>query len=168
LIQLKTYSEWSIYLEKYANGEDAVLEIIQNGVFEFDAGTTLRFYEKIQNTYIARKKNIFDKFNRELAIKSAKSNNDFIIIFRNLNNLLLGLNSFVEVKVIPEDLKKILVDDYNDYINDLKSRFTKVFNNNFEVLSSVKSLGIPKQTIYHSQEGIKEENINTNTRKIIF
>jgi hypothetical protein len=167
-MQLKTYSDWSIYLEKYANGEDAVLEIIQNGVFEFDAGTTLRFYEKIQNTYIARKKNIFDKFNRELAIKSAKSNNDFIIIFRNLNNLLLGLNSFVEVKVIPEDLKKILVDDYNEYIDDLKSRFTKVFNNNFEVLSSVKSLGIPKQTISHSQEGIKEENINTNTRKIIF
>ena len=167
-MQIKTYSDWSIYLEKYANGEDAVLEIIQNGVFELDAGTTLRFYEKIQNTYIARKKSIFDKFNRELGITSAKSNNDFIIIFRNLNNLLLGLNNFVQVKVIPEDLKKILVDDYTQYIDDLKSRFTKVFNSNFEVLSSVKSLGIQKQTILQSQEGANEENKQTNTRKIIF
>jgi hypothetical protein len=167
-MQIKTYSDWSIYLEKYANGEDAVLEIIQNGVFELDAGTTLRFYEKIQTTYIARKKSIFDKFNREIGISSAKSNNDFIIIFRNLNNLLLGLNNFVRAKVIPEDLKKILVDDYTQYVDDLKSRFTKVFNNNFEVLSSVKSLGIPKETIPQSQQDTNEENKQTNTRKIIF
>jgi hypothetical protein len=43
-----------------------------------------------------------------------------------------------------------------------------VFNNNFEVLSSVKSLGMPKQTILQSQEGANEENKQINTRKIIF
>jgi hypothetical protein len=168
LIQLKTYSDWSIYLDKYANGEDAILTIIQNSIFELDAGTTLRFYEKIQQSYTKRKKDIFNKFNRDITISSVKSNNDYILIFRNLNKLLSGLKDFVEIKAIPDDLKKILLQDLDDYIEDLKKRFSKIFINNVEVLSSVKSIG-QRTNILNIETQSDLLNLNQSApRKIIF
>lgn len=165
---IKTYSDWVVQLEKYANGEDAVLEIIQNGVFELDAGTTIRFYEKIQQTYTKRKKNIFEKFNREIAISNVKSNNDYIMVFRNLNNLLFFLKEFIEIKAMPFDLKKILLDDYCDFVEDLKKRFSKVFVNNAQVLSSVKSLGVRSQKLDLDNNNLPIKSTNSAIRKIIF
>lgn len=167
-MEIKTYANWVVQLEKYANGEDAVFEIIQNSLFELDAGTTIRFYEKIKQTYSKRKKNIFEKFNREITISNLKSNNDYIIIFRNLNNLLFFLNQFIEIKAIPADLKKILLEDYYDFVEDLKKRFSEIFVNNVQVLSSIKSLGYRSEKLELDNNNSTNDCTNTGVRKIIF
>lgn len=168
MIKIKTYAEWCSFLEKYANGDDTVFHILQEGTFELDAGTTIRFYDKIQSTYGSRKKSILDKFNRELNSISLKSDSDFKIIFRNLNTKLSALNGFLSLKSIPDDLNKVLADDYKSFISNLKERFSKIFKGNIDLLNIIKSLGNEKQVI-KSDIPIAENKVsNSSHRKIIF
>ena len=168
MIDIKTYSDWNIYLEKYASGDDSALVILQRGTFDIDAGTRIRFYDKLQTTYVARKKNVIERFSRDINIGSHTKNSEISILFRNINALLLALKEFTEIKAIPDELRQVLQTDFKEFTDDLKNRFSKIYNDNIEVLMSIKSLGIGRNTMISDPNVSLNDPIPVTGRKIIF
>ncbi|RZL38772.1 MAG: hypothetical protein EOP00_28295 [Pedobacter sp.] len=141
-----TYASWVELLNKFSDGDDAVLEYLSKGNFVVDAGTVSRFYLIVENTYKKRKQNWLDKFQRSFQIQSFKTDNDFEIALRNGKQNLQPLTKFVALNAFPEELKKALKKDFEDFIAEitksLKDNISKISKRREKMLIQLNNFGV--------------------------
>lgn len=115
-----TYSEWTNLLDKFGNGDDTALEELSKSTFTVDVGTASRFYSRVEGVYKKRKQIWLDKFQRSFQIQNFKSDDDFEIALRNGKQNLNSLSKFVVLKGLPEDLRKTLQKDLQEFVAEIK------------------------------------------------
>lgn len=120
-----TYSAWTKLLDQFGDGNDSVLEELNNGTFTIDAGTATRFYIKVEEAYKKRKQSWLDKFQFSFQLQNFKTEDDFEIALRNGKQNLSPLSKFVAIKSLPDDLKKALKKDLEDFVNEIKTSLKK-------------------------------------------
>lgn len=120
-----TYSAWTKLLDQFGDGNDSVLEELNNGTFTIDAGTATRFYIKVEQAYKKRKQSWLDKFQFSFQLQNFKTEDDFEIALRNGKQNLSPLSKFVAIKSLPDDLKKALKKDLEDFVNEIKTSLKK-------------------------------------------
>lgn len=116
-----TYSEWTVLLDQFGDGDDSVLEELSNGNFTIDAGTAVRFYIKVEEVYKKRKQNWLDRFQRSFELQNLKTEDDFEIALRNGKQNLSPLSKFAVLKGFPDNLKKTLKKDLEDFVTEIKT-----------------------------------------------
>lgn len=165
-----TYSEWTNLLNQFGNGDDSVLDQLNLGTFLVDAGTVNRFYSKVEEVYKKRKQNWLDKFQRSFELQNLKSEDDFEITLRNGKQNLIVLNQFINIKGIPEDLRKTLKNDLEDFVTEIRNSLKK---SNSKASGNEKTLILLNSFQLNTiSTEIKKENSNEiiapTGRKIIF
>lgn len=172
-----TYSEWTAILDRFGRGDDTVFEEMNSGRFELDAGTAVRFYSRVEEVYKARKKSWLDNFQRSFQLQKLKKEEDFGIVLRDGKKNLSPLLKFVTSNGLPEDLRKTLQKDLEDFVAEiqrsLKDNVSKITNgrekmlmmlNTFGLFDNPGELPIKKESSYQSTSN----NISPTGRKIIF
>ncbi|MBS0623510.1 MAG: hypothetical protein JSS62_02700 [Verrucomicrobia bacterium] len=172
-----TYSDWVAVLERFGNGDENVFEEMNAGSFVLDAGTAQRFYSRVEEVYKKRKQNWLDKFQRSFQMQNIRTDDDFGIALQNGKQNLLPLSKFVSVKSLPDDLKKTLKKDLDDFVAEikksLKENVSKTSNGKEKMLVMLNTFGLPEITQVEQVQK-KSNNKNENNtipptgRKIIF
>jgi len=116
-----TYAQWTRLLDQFGDGDDSVLEALHKGNFVIDAGTATRFYNKVEEAYKKRKKRWLDKFQRSFQLQNLKTGDDFEIALRNGKQNLFTLHKFININGFPDDLKKTLQNDLENFVAEIKS-----------------------------------------------
>lgn len=116
-----TYAQWTRLLDQFGNGDDSVLETLNKGNFVIDAGTAIRFYNKVEEAYKKRKQEWLDKFQRSFQLQSLKTADDFEIALRNGKQSLFTLHKFIHINGFPDNLKKTLQNDLDNFVAEIKS-----------------------------------------------
>lgn len=169
-----TYSEWINLLNQFANGDDSVLDQLNNGTFLIDAGTANRFYSKVEEVYKKRKQSWLDKFQRSFQLQNLKTEDDFEIALRNGKQNLILLNQFIHISGFPEDLKKTFQKDLEDFVIEIRTSLKKSNSTSSKGSEKIQILLNSFQINMISTEIKidKKDNINEITasigRKIIF
>lgn len=169
-----TYSEWINLLNQFANGDDSVLDQLNNGTFLIDAGTANRFYSKVEEVYKKRKQSWLDKFQRSFQLQNLKTEDDFEIALRNGKQNLILLNQFIHISGFPEDLKKTFQKDLEDFVIEIRTSLKKSNSTSSKGSEKIQILLNSFQINMISTEIKidKKDNINETTasigRKIIF
>jgi len=172
-----TYSEWTNLLDKFGNGDDTALEELSKGIFTVDAGTASRFYSRVEEVYKKRKQNWLDKFQRSFQMQNFKSEDDFEIALRNGKQNLYPLSNFVALNGLPEDLRKTLKKDLEDFVTEikksLKDNVSKISSGREKMLILLNTFGLNgiHEEITRDKTSNKQntnETIPPTGRKIIF
>lgn len=172
-----TYSEWTILLDKFGNGDDTALEELSKGSFTVDAGTASRFYSRVEEVYKKRKQNWLNKFQRSFQMQNFKSEDDFEIALRNGKQNLYPLSKFVVLTGLPEDLRKTLKKDLEDFVAEikksLKDNVSKISSGREKMLILLNTFGlneIPEEIKTDKKNSKQNTNeiIPPTGRKIIF
>lgn len=172
-----TYSAWTKLLDQFGDGDDSVLEELNQGTFIIDAGTATRFYIKVEETYKRRKQSWLDKFQFSFQLQNFKTEDDFEIALRNGKQNLSTLRKFVIIKGFPDDLKKALQKDLEEFVIEIKtslkknnSRLSKGSEKILILLNSFDLNSNSEEILISSKSNIKSTNeiIASTGRKIIF
>jgi hypothetical protein len=172
-----TYAEWTCILDRFGQGDDTVFEDLNAGSFVLDAGTAQRFYLRIEEAYKVRKKSWLDKFQRSFQMQNFRTEDDFGIALRDGKQNLLPLSKFVTSKGLPEDLRKTLSKDLEEFVAEirksLKDNVTKVNKGREKILMMLNTFGMfenPQEVqIPHKENNQSDNNIIPPAgRKIIF
>jgi len=173
----QTYSEWCYLLEKFGQGDDMALEQLSNGVFAIDVGTASRFYSRVEEAYIARKKIWLEKFQRSFQLQRFKTEDDLGIALRDAKLNLIPISKFITIKGLPDDLRKTLNKDFENFVSDirksLKDNISKSGNRQERMLMTLNNFGPWEsfQDILFPQNSATQETNNfipATGRKIIF
>jgi hypothetical protein len=125
-----TYFDWSQLLERYARGEDAVLSELEGGSFVVDSGTVYRFYNKVQEAYVERKKQWMDKFNRSFQVQSIRTESDMSIVLRNAKSYLQPIARLIKLSAFPKDLQDTLKKDFDGFVTDVRKNIKESVKKN--------------------------------------
>jgi hypothetical protein len=163
-------------MDSFAEGNDATLDILQSGSFVVDAGTAIRFYSRVEETYKVRKKRWLEKFQKSFEISNIRRIDDFEIALRNGKQNLMPIYKFVSLPGFPEDLKKLLLQDLVDFVteikNTLKKNVSKVSAERDKMMILLSSFELPLMQISGITQTTSNNSVNTsqtsNGRKIIF
>lgn len=175
-MQISTYSEWMILLERFGNEDDTAIDDLKMRTFKIDAGTAQRFYEKVERAYKKRKQNWLDKFQRSLQTQNTRIE-DLEITLRNGKQHLSPLVNFVNLNGLPEDLKKILRKDLYDFVAEIKkSMLDKISTTNIikeRMIVLLNSFSLPvilQEELPKISSDRKNETVSipSTGRKIIF
>lgn len=175
-MQISTYSEWMILLERFGNEDDTAIDDLKMRTFKIDAGTAQRFYEKVERAYKKRKQNWLDKFQRSLQTQNTRIE-DLEITLRNGKQHLSPLVNFVNLNGLSEDLKKILRKDLYDFVAEIKkSMLDKISTTNIikeRMIVLLNSFSLPvnlQEELQKTSSDRKNEivSIPSTGRKIIF
>ncbi|MFN3756688.1 MAG: hypothetical protein ACK4RM_07020 [Flavobacterium sp.] len=172
-----TYAEWSNLLDAFGDGDDTALEKLSKGTFAIDSGTATRFYSRVEEVYKKRKQNWLDKFQRSFQLQNFKTEDDFEIALRNGKQNLSPLSKFVVLKGIPDDLRKTLKKDLEDFVNEikksLKDNVSKISSGREKMLILLNAFGLNDilveiKTDKNNSKQNTNEIIQPTDRKIIF
>jgi len=168
-----TYSDWIILFDRFGNGDDAVLQEMNSGSFDLDAGTALRFYTKAEEAYKTRKKLWLKRFQRSFETQNIKSADDFGMVLLTGKKNLSSLSGLAKAKGLPEDLKIALKKDLEAFVTEIKESLKKNLPkggiDKEKMLLSISSFRLPENIEKNSgnlNDG-QEKNITAH-RKIIF
>ncbi len=125
-----TYFDWISGLERFAKGDDTVLSELEQGSFVISEGTVFRFYNKIQEAYIERKKYWIDKFNRLLQVNYLKREDDIVFVLQYAKSNLQPISKFIKLKVFPDDLRDTLEKDFKSFVTETKNNIKKTLTKN--------------------------------------
>lgn len=158
-----TYSDWVTIFERFEDGDDTVFLEMNIGNFVLDAGTSQRFCVRAEKAYKKRKQNWLDKFQRSL--QNIKTEGAFEIALQNGKQNLSPLLKFVLSKGLPEDLRKTLQKDLNDFVSEIK----KSSKDDEKILIMLNTFSLPEIPQEKQIQKKSENNIIPPTgRRIIF
>jgi hypothetical protein len=163
-----TYSEWTNLLDKFGDGDDTALLELCKCSFTVDAGTASRFYSRVEVVYKKRKKSWLDKFQRSFQLQNFKTEDDFEIALRNGKQNLLSLSKFVLLNGLPEDLRKTLMKDLEDFVGEIKKSLEEnvstISNGREKMLLLLRTFGIND---IHEEIKTGKKFSKQNTQEII-
>ncbi len=125
-----TYFEWFQLLERYARGDDGVLTDLEQGSFVVDSGTVYRFYNKVQEAYVERKKQWLDRFNRSFQVQSIRTESDISIVLRNAKSYLQPIARLIKLSAFPKDLQDTLKKDFDGFVADVRKNIKESVTKN--------------------------------------
>jgi hypothetical protein len=125
-----TYFDWSQLLERYARGDDAVLSELESGSFVVDSGTVYKFYNKVQEAYVERKKQWMDKFNRSFQVQSIRTESEMSIVLHNAKSNLWPIARMIRLSAFPKDLKDTLKKDFVGFVTDVRKNLRESVKKN--------------------------------------
>jgi len=165
--------EWVNLLEQFGEGNDFVLESLSKGAFLINAGTASRFYIRVENTYKKRKQIWLDKFQRSFQLQSLRSISDLEIVLRNGKQNLRPLIGFVTLNGLPEDLRKTLSADLEDFVleikTSLKDKVSKMSKERERMILILNSFGLDDMAEKTTKpEVVMVGELPPKNRKIIF
>ncbi len=172
-----TYSEWAYLLDKFGDGDDSTLEDLSNGSFTIDAGIASRFYSRVEDVYKLRKRNWLDKFQRSIQFQNFRTVEDFEIALRNGKQNLSPISRFVVISGFPDDLRRILKKDLEDFVAEIKkslednvSKFSSGREKMLILLNTFGLVEIPNEIFTEKKinKPNTDEIIAPTGRKIIF
>jgi len=172
-----TYAEWSNLLDKFGQGDDTAIEELSIGSFLVDAGTVYRFYSRVEEVYKKRKQTWLNKFQCSFQLQNFKTEDDFEIVLRNGKQNLYPISKFVALKGLPEDLRKLLMKDLEDFVAEikksLKDNFSKISSGSEKMLILLNTFSITEippefNTDNKKRKQNTSEIISPPGRKIIF
>ncbi len=168
-----TYFEWKQMFDKYAQGDDTVIHLMNEGTLTMDAGTYGRFSILIEETYKKRKQMWLDKFKNASQNQIIRSPSDFAIIISQAKNGLKSILAFVDLKPFSDDLKKTLKDDLQSFVEEVKkslkeNAFKDRSNQMNSFLLVFDNMDINKVTTPNSNNPNDIDNNFPNKRRIIF
>lgn len=163
-----TYSDWADILDRFGQGDDTVFEDMNAGSFVLDAGTAQRFYSRVEEVYKKRKQSWLDKFQRSFQMQNFKTEDDFGIALRDGRQNLLPLSKFVTSKGLPDELKKTLHKDLEDFVSEirksLKDNVSKINNGREKMLMMLNTFSM----IENPQEApLPQKKKNQNDNNLI-
>lgn len=177
MLEPTTYSRWTLLLDQFGEGDDTVLEELGNASFIIDVGTAARFYRTVEAAYKKRKQLWLDKFQRSFRFQNYKTADDFGMALRNGQQHLSLLSRFVVLKGLPDDLRKTLHKDLEDFVGEirqsLKDNVAKISVGREKMLLLLNSFGLPAipGEILSANNSSQQNNsgiIPPSGRKIIF
>lgn len=168
-----TYSDWVEIFERFGNGDDHVLEEMNSGNFDLDAGTAQRFYTKAEEAYKTRKKLWLEKFQRSFEIQNMKSADDFGILLLTGKKNLIPLSVFSNSKGLPEDLRTFFRKDLEEFVAEIKKTLKENLPNTSKdkerMILTINSFRLPENIEEKPDPNNNEGEKNASTgRKIIF
>jgi hypothetical protein len=167
-----TYAAWAILLDKFGEGDDSALEALGAGSFVVDAGTVSRFYQRVEQVYKKRKQSWLYQFQRSFQLQNFKTEDDVAIALRNGRQNLSPLSRFVMLKGLPDDLRKTLQKDLEDFVAEikqsLKDHVSKTSNGREKMLVLLNSFGLTTNTGTNNDNQNSNNNLPPTGRKIIF
>lgn len=172
-----TYSEWSVNLEKFASGDDSVLDIMNTSSLELNDGNKIRFLNLVNKVYVRRKNLWIEKLNN-LFSSPINSIESLKVVIRNAKTNLNPLVSYINLNTIPEDAQKVLNEDLKKFIDDIKTNLRNnalKYNrtqNKEDILYTINTLEVNNYVKKISSTEISETTENLiefdKKRKIIF
>ncbi|BAV05435.1 hypothetical protein SAMN05421788_105111 [Filimonas lacunae] len=173
---ITTYAQWTDALERFSNGDNAVLAEFNSGSFSLDAGTAQRFYIRVEEAYRNRKKVWVNSFQRAFHTQTIASENELGITLNNSRKNMIPLVSFVTAKGLPEDLKNTLYKDLCEFVAEVKKTLTdNIVKNNkssdrlLMVLHGFDFMSIITAETSSDPTPLQQNNVPPATgRKIIF
>ncbi len=166
-----SYFEWKEILDKFSNGDDNVLHLMNEGTVILDAGTADRFMSLFETAYKNRKKLWMDKFRNGTQSHNIRSASDFSVIIAQAKNSLKNLVLYTDLKPFTTDLKKVLKDDLKSFIEEVKKSLKENAlrdrtNQMNSLLLAFDNLDVEK--VSTSVPNSQQENFIPNKKKIIF
>lgn len=171
--KLITYADWIEIFERFGKGDDIVLEEMDSGNFDLDAGTAQRFYVKAEEAYKTRKKLWLGKFQRSFENQNIKSADDFGMLLLTGKKNLIPLSRFSDSKGLPEGLKAVFRKDLEEFVAEikksLKDNLPNTSKDKEKMILIINSFRLPENVeIKPDQNNIEGENNLSTRRKIIF
>jgi len=171
----KTYFEWKNILDQFSCGDDSVLPIMHEGEMKMDAGTAMRFANLVDQTYRKRKQIWVDKFNGLFKSQIIKNSSGFGVILNQTKGNLRLLIQFTQLAPFSTDLKKMLAEDLENYIQQIKKSIKDdLYKNRTSEMNSLliifDNLDVNKISIVNkSQDTVSAPDSNLpGKRRIIF
>lgn len=163
-----TYADWADLFDRFSKGED-VLNEMDSGHFDLDAGTAQRFYIRAEEAYKARKKMWLDQYQRNFSLHNVKTIEELEFVLQNNKKTISVLARFVHSKGLPNDLRENFIKDFTGFVSDfkknLKDNTPKDNSQREQMLMVINSFTVSKI----EQNPSVEEIPNSSTgRKIIF
>lgn len=116
----RTYAGWAELLEAFGQGDDTSLELMAQGQWQPDAGTAIRFSQRVNDTYTARKKRWLAAYDRAAAVQPLRSAADLAALLRQATNNLGPIHHFVNLATLPENLRTTLRTDLTAFLDDVR------------------------------------------------
>jgi len=120
------YAEWAALLNRFAQGEDAVLAPMEQGTLAWGPGVAERFVGRLDQVYSARKRAWVDALNRHLTGLGGQVHNVRSV----LGNARSGLGPLVRLtrlSVLPEDVRKVFADDLTRFLSEVQDTLEREF-----------------------------------------
>ncbi len=171
-----TYFEWCQLLERFAKGDDGVLSELEQGSFVVDAGTVYRFYNKVQDAYVERKKQWADKFNRSFQMQTIRTENDIALVLRDAKANLQPLARLISISAFPKDLQETLKKDFDGFITETRKNLRESIKKNHPgnekllfVVNTFDFFGKAKESV-STQNSLSQpaSDVNHPKRRILF
>jgi hypothetical protein len=166
-----TYADWVEIFECFGNGNDIVLEAMDVGNFDLDAGTAQRFYTKAEEAYKTRKKLWLKKFQRSFDTQNMKSADDFGMILLAGKKNLIPLSKFSNSKGLPEDLKIVFKKDLEEFVAEikksLKESLPNTSNDKEKMILTINSFRLPENIEEMIDQNYQTEVKNSPTKRTI-
>lgn len=164
-----TYADWVDLFNRFGEGE-YVLDEMNSGHFDLDAGTAERFYTRAEEAYKARKKLWLDQFQRNFNLQNVKTIEELEFVLQNNKKTLSVLAKFAHSKGLPNELRESFTKDFTDFVNDfkknLKDNTPKDNQEREKMLMTINSFSVDIQQNQSVNEA-SDRNPSTG-RKIIF
>lgn len=171
-----TYSDWADILDRFEKEDDTVFEDMNAGSFVLCAGTAQRFCSRVEEVYKKRKQSWLDKFQRSCQMQNFKTEDDFGIALKNGKQNLLPLSKFVTSKGLPDELKKTLHKDLEDFVAEIRkslkdniSKINKDAEKMLLMLNTFTMIENPQEASFPKKKKNQNDNnlIPPTGRKII-
>ncbi len=121
-----SYAEWTALLDRFAQGEDTVLELIEHGTFEWGPGVAERFVGRLDQAYIARKKAWVEALNRQLETLGGNVHN-LRSVLGNARRMLEPIVRLTRLCVLPEEVQNAFKDDLASFLSEVQESLEKEF-----------------------------------------
>ncbi len=116
----ETYFEWREMLARFGKGDDTVIQFLNDGKMNLDAGTAGRFYQLINETYTKRKQLWSDKFKTITQNQMVRTASDMNVYINQAKSSLRALIVYSRMNSLSPEVRKMLQDDLANYIGGVK------------------------------------------------
>lgn len=165
-----TYADWADLFDRFGKGEE-VLDEMDSGHFDLDAGTAQRFYIRAEEAYKARKKMWLDQYQRNFSLHNVKTIEELEFVLQNNKKTISVLARFAHSNGLPNDLRENFVKDFTGFLSDfkknLKDNTPKDNPQREQMLMVINSFTVNEFQQIQSVEEVHNPNPSTG-RKIIF
>lgn len=168
----RTYAGWAELMETFGQGDDTSLEFMAQGQWHPDAGTAIRFSQRVNDTYTARKKRWLTAYDRATTFQPLRSAADYAILLRQATNNLAPLYRFVGLAALPDNLRNTLRDDLTAFLDDIRQSLRDNImrhptERRDELLLALRAFGHVPNAINAATEAPNAASVATG-RRIIF
>ena len=121
-----TYAEWAALLDRFAEGEDGVLDLMEQGKLEWGPRVKERFVMRVDRVFMVRKKTWLDTLNRHLENLGGNIQNVHSVL-SSAHGRLRPIVRFSFLKIHPDEVKAVLKNDLESFLEEVQDTLEREF-----------------------------------------